>query len=148
MRVDIQNALLWLFIINLGIAFGAGLYEARIVVPLWTSAPPASLSSPDSGRRFWALVTTLPLTMLTIESLVATWHAPLLIWWHVAAVIVLVERLMTFGYFIPAMLRMQRETKLTAALLSKIATWQRLNYVRLGLTLVGWLSALKAFAAS
>ena len=26
---------LWLFVINLGVAFGAGIYEHRIVVPRW-----------------------------------------------------------------------------------------------------------------
>ncbi len=30
-------ALLWLFVINLGIAFGAGLYEHRIVVSQWVT---------------------------------------------------------------------------------------------------------------
>ena len=54
--------LLWLFIIFLGTAFGAGFYESRVVVPMWTSDPPASLASPDSGHRFWAFVTTGPLT--------------------------------------------------------------------------------------
>lgn len=31
----IARTLLWLFVINLGIAFGAGFYEARIVFPQW-----------------------------------------------------------------------------------------------------------------
>jgi hypothetical protein len=35
--------LLWLFVINLGIAFGAGLYESRITVPQWLTF------SQDSG---------------------------------------------------------------------------------------------------
>jgi hypothetical protein len=43
-----KAALLWMFILNLGIAFGAGLYEHRIVVPTWLSP------SPDGGRRWHA----------------------------------------------------------------------------------------------
>ena len=31
----IPDILLWLFVINLGIAFGAGLYEQRIILPQW-----------------------------------------------------------------------------------------------------------------
>ncbi len=31
----ISTTLLWLFVINLGIAFGASLYEHRIVVSRW-----------------------------------------------------------------------------------------------------------------
>jgi hypothetical protein len=33
MAQDVTTILLWLFVINLGIAFGGGLYEARVVVP-------------------------------------------------------------------------------------------------------------------
>lgn len=32
-----MEILLWLFVINLGIAFGAGLYESRTTVPQWLS---------------------------------------------------------------------------------------------------------------
>ncbi len=47
--MTISDVVLWLFIINLGTAFAAGLYEARVVVPLWASSPPDSLRSPDGG---------------------------------------------------------------------------------------------------
>ena len=33
MNRSLGSLLLWLFVINLGIAFGAGLYESRILVP-------------------------------------------------------------------------------------------------------------------
>lgn len=33
-------ALLWLFVINLGTAFGTWIYEARIIGPQWASSPP------------------------------------------------------------------------------------------------------------
>ena len=35
MRKYIPTVLLWLFVINLGVAFGAGIYESRVVVPIW-----------------------------------------------------------------------------------------------------------------
>ena len=99
-----------LFVIVLGTAFGAGLYESRVVVPLWTSDPPASLQSPDSGHRFWAFVTTGPLTLLTVANLVAAWQSqgPARAWWLTAALVTLVERGMTFGFFIPTMIRLRR----------------------------------------
>src|SRR5207244_13613867 len=104
------KALLWLFTINLGIVFGAGLYESRVVVPLWASAPPMSLRSPDTGRRFWAFVSTIPLTLLALANLAAAWGAagPERAWWLSATLIVLVERAATFAFFIPTMLRLQR----------------------------------------
>src|SRR5437899_6316649 len=108
--MDLARIVLWLFVINLGIVFGAGLYEARIVVPLWASSPPESLRWPDSGRKFWAFVTTIPHTLLSLANLVIAWHAqsPRREWWLAAAVVILVERISTFSYFIPTMLRLQR----------------------------------------
>ena len=38
MSPAIQEILLWLFVVNLGIAFGTGLYEHRIVVPGWITS--------------------------------------------------------------------------------------------------------------
>src|SRR5258705_10058762 len=90
----ISATLLWLFVINLGIAFGADLYEHRIVVPRWITASELSGSHwnadtarrDDTGRRFWAFVTTVPLTLLTLANLFVAWRASgLLRWWGLAA---------------------------------------------------------------
>ena len=75
----IPDILLWLFVINHGIAFGAGLYEQRIILPQWFSRSSesgicvnsAAMRSTDTGRRFWTFVTTVPLTLLTLANLVA-----------------------------------------------------------------------------
>ncbi len=131
--------LLWLFIIFLGIAFGAGLYESRVV------------ASPDSGHRFWAFVTTGPLTLLTVANLVAALQTqgPARAWWLTAAIVMLVERAATFGYFIPTIIRLQRTPTLTqTAVRTALARWVRLNYVRNTLTLVAWFAALKVLAMS
>lgn len=141
--------LLWPFVIFLGIAFGAGLYESRVVVPLWTSDPPASLASPDSGHRFWAFVTTGPLTLLSVANLVVASQSqgPERAWWLTAAIVTLVERAATFGYFIPTIIRLQRAPTLTqTAVRTALARWVRLNYVRNTLTLVAWIAALKVLA--
>jgi hypothetical protein len=34
-----KEIVLWLFVIDLGIAFGAGIYEARVVIPQWENVP-------------------------------------------------------------------------------------------------------------
>ncbi len=145
--MDPSDIVLWLFVINLGIVFGAGLYEARVVVPLWASAPPESLKSPDSGRRFWAFTTTIPLTLLTLGSLFIAWgdRQPLHQYWLSAALVTLVDRLATFSYFIPTMLRLQRASGMSASdVRAKFSRWTRANYARSALTLVAWLLALKA----
>ena len=64
MSAAVSGIVLWLFVINLGVAFGAGVYEHRIVVPRWIdSAPQAGAGwnaeaarQDDTGRRFWAFV--------------------------------------------------------------------------------------------
>ncbi len=145
--MTISDVVLWLFIINLGTAFGAGLYEARIVVPLWASSPPDSLRSPDSDRRFWAFVTTIPLTVLTGASLVVAWQArePSRSWWLAAATAILIERIGTFAYFIPTMVRLRHTTGRSESVIKvTISRWARLNYLRLAMTFAAWLAALRA----
>ena len=75
MSTTISTILLWLFVINFGIAFGAGLYEHRIVAPGWLnhdgSGPHWNAEAArrdDTGLRFWAYVTTGPHTADAGES--------------------------------------------------------------------------------
>jgi hypothetical protein len=153
----VPEILLWLFVINLGIAFGAGLYEQRIILPQWFSRSSessfrvnaAAMRGNDTGRRFWAFVTTVPLTLLTLANLVVAWksqgqrHE----WWLGAAVITLVERISTFSYFIPTALRLMRAEALPLAKVEAMASqWMGLNRVRAALALMGWLAALKALS--
>ena len=153
----VPEILLWLFVINLGIAFGAGLYEQRIILPQWfsRSSEPgvrvnsAAMRGTDAGRRFWAFVTTVPLTLLTLANLVAAWesHGQRHAWWLGAAVITLVERIATFSYFIPTAIRLMRAETLPPATVEAMASqWMAVNYVRAALILLGWLAALKTLS--
>src|SRR5690242_12219737 len=95
-RSTTETVLLWLFVINLGVAFGAGLYEHRIVVSRWISGTrwdAESARRDDTGRRFWGSVTTLPLTLVTLANLVAAWQesGSLHSWWLGAAMVALAE---------------------------------------------------------
>jgi hypothetical protein len=103
-----KEIVLWLFVINLGVAFGAGLYEARVVIPQWENIPPRAW--PNTGLIFWVYVTTVPLTVLTIANLIAAWltQGPMRFWYLGAVCIVIVERVATFSYFIPTMVRLMR----------------------------------------
>ena len=81
MRKYVPRVLLWLFVIDLGIAFGAGLYESRVVIPRWENIPPQTW--PNTGLEFWVYVTTVLLTLLTLANLVAAWRdrGPRRYWW-------------------------------------------------------------------
>lgn len=154
MTTRASRVLLWLFVINLGMAFGAGLYEHRIVIPDWIRLSEGeahwsaeTVRRDDTGLRFWAFVTTGPLTLLTLANLYAAWRSAGEVrrWWLFAAVAALAERALTFGYFIPTMVGLMGAPDSPESV--AIATrWSTFNYVRHAVVLVAWLSALKTFS--
>jgi hypothetical protein len=119
----ISTILLWLFIIDLGIAFGAGLYEHRIVVPNWIRSSDQAEAhwNADAARRdnvglkFWAFATTGPLTLLTLANL------------------------------IPTMVRLMGAPDSPTAV-ATARRWASLNYVRHAIVLAAWLAALEALS--
>ena len=148
MRKYVREVLLWLFGLDLGIAFGAGIYEGRVVVPQWEDTPPQTW--PNTGLKFWAYVTTVPLTLLTLASLVAAWRdqGPRRYWWLSALAITVAERSATFSYFIPTMIRLTGTEDLSEAeVKATLSKWRRRNYGRHALTLAAWLAALKALSS-
>jgi hypothetical protein len=145
--------LLRLLVINLGIAFGAGLYEHRIVASRWLTSSadsgvhwhPDIARRDDTGRRFWALVTTIPLTLLTLANLNAGWHAAGAVrdWWMAAGLFALADRALTFVYFIPAMIRLMKAADSPESV-AAATRWWRLNYLRHAIVLAAWLASLRA----
>jgi hypothetical protein len=143
----VPKVLLWLFVINLGIALGAGIYEQRVVISQWENIPPQTW--PQTGVLFWVYVTTVPLTLLTLANLVAAWldRGTRRYWWLGAVAIIVVERIATFSYFIPTMVWLQGTEGLPEAeVRAALSQWLLLDYGRHVLTLAGWLAALKAFS--
>ena len=50
MRKYLRALLLWLFVIKLGTVFGAGLYEARVLIARWQNTAPQTW--PNIGLKF------------------------------------------------------------------------------------------------
>ncbi len=150
-----SRLLLGLFIINLGVALGAGLYEGRIVLPQWLVTAPGgdahwnaeAAREADTGIRFWAFVTTGPLTLLTLANAYGAWKStgPARQWWLGAAASAIGDRAMTFGYFIPTMVRLLNAPDSPEAV-ATAGLWANLNYVRHAFVAVALVSALMAFA--
>ena len=154
--MSLRALALWLFVMNLGTVFGAGVYEHRIVVSRWTSDSSASggrhwhgetARQDDVGRRFWAFVSTVPLTLLTVANLVLAWQASgaLRAWWLAAALLALADRVLTFSYFIPAMVGLMAVPDSPEAAASA-SVWANLNHLRHAIVLAAWLASLNAFA--
>ena len=157
MPTSASEIFLWLFIINLGIAFGAGLYETRIILPLWFSRSQngkysvnlKAMNEIETGRKFWGLVTTMPLTLLTIINLIyafrslGTRHD----WWLAASLIVFLERILTFSYFIPTAIKLMKTDPIHQSNVSDtVSMWVRFNYFRNFLTILGLLLAMKVLS--
>jgi hypothetical protein len=145
-KTNFRLLLLWLFVINLGIAFGAGPYEARVVIPQWANLPPRTW--PNTGILFWVYVTTIPLTLLTVANLFAAWlePSPRRKWWLWAAVTIVLERVATFVYFIPTMISLMGSERSDLEIKATLSQWLVFNYGRHVLTFLGWLLALKALS--
>lgn len=144
----VSTAILWLFTINIGLALGAGLYESTIMIPIWAATPPDTWI--ETGTRFWVFVTTIPLTLLTLASLVAAWMSPAgpqRTWWLTAAAIIVVERITTFGYFIPTMVQLMGSEP-GPELSGRLGLWAAVDYGRHALSALGLLAALKALSLS
>jgi len=145
------KVILWLFVLNLGVVCGAGLYEARISVPRWMDASsevgprwrPDEAHRDDVGRRFWAFTTTVPLTLLTVLNLWLAWRSSgeIRAWWLAAGAAALGDRLFTFAYFIPRMVRLMGMPDSPEAR-AGIAQWSHLSGLRQLLILVAWVTAI------
>jgi magnesium-transporting ATPase (P-type) len=146
-------------VINLGIAFGAGLYESLIVIPGWFSTSPDSAvlwnaqaaRLEDTEQHFWILVTTIPLSLLTLASLWEAWQSKgkIRTWWMTASVVALLERAFTFIYFIPTMMQLMQDQDTAQPEAAGIALqWVDLNYLRLAMLFLAWIAALRALSRS
>lgn len=145
---------LWLFVILLGITFGAGIYEARIVVPDWVQTSEMfwnaeAANHSNTGIRFWVYITSIPLTILTIASIFFAIKSkgPLKKWWGIASGAALVDRIMTFGYFVPTMISlMEHGNSYEEEIVNSAIFWASINHVRHAVVLIAWIAAMKAFS--
>jgi hypothetical protein len=123
-----HDVALWLLVIALGIQTGAGLFETRVLVPLWASSPPQSVLAylalpilPDSGHRLWIFLT--PLTgIISLLNLIVAWlyTGPGRTWWLFAGASALFVIVVTFAYFIPVLLRLPDAAKMPEVQLTRM----------------------------
>ncbi len=159
-QVSGSQVLLWLFVIALGITMGGGIYEARVIMPLWGAAPPHSVIAyyqhnvanpkfaPDQGGNFWIIVTPLT-TLLAMAVLIsAYWTRGVHRKWRIAAAaLAITVHVFTFTWFVPNIIRLSDGHVLTMRPdeLSSLANlWINLNWIRATLLMIAWLVAMRA----
>lgn len=151
---------LWLFVVALGLDLGAGMYEARIVVPLWANGVPATLAAGnpfarvaiDAGMRFWAYMTSA-VAVLAVGALVFGFRTPEPehTWRTIAAVAELCVVAMTLAYFRPTLVRLfiSHGAGLSEETVSStVRRWVLLSRVRIAVSFCAWCAALAALAVA
>jgi hypothetical protein len=151
-RDRITRWLLTAFCLILGLETGAGFYEARVVIPLWSTSVEAARNwnvgtiYVVDGAHFFVFFTPL-LILSTLATLIVGWRSPqpLRKWLLISTGIVLVLIIATILYFIPTLM-VVKGPKLVpfsdAELVTKIRLWAILNWIRQLLGLVAFVFAL------
>jgi hypothetical protein len=138
----------------LGIELGAGIYEMRVLVPLWSSSPPHSIIAydaqplrPDPGRNFWIFATTF-LGLVSIANLFPAWRSTGMRrrWWLFGAGLTVLVIISTFGYFVPTLLKIHGRDLPAGEVIAMTNWWVRLNWLRAALVFIAWVATLRAFS--
>jgi hypothetical protein len=163
-RHPVEQILLWLFIVLAAIVIGGGLYEMRVVVPLWANSPPESVwyftsqrvtnpqYTPNSGLRFWIFVTPAHL-LVSVATLIASFktrreHRR---WLIMSTAIFIALHLAAILYFVPAIDTIFNSRNLNmspAEVASKARWWVNLTWGRFVIGFVGFLCGLRAMTIS
>jgi hypothetical protein len=149
---------LWLFVIFVGVQFGAGLYEKQAIVPLWADVPPDRVLDQmrtsgmwAAGRAFWPFVSPV-VAVLAVVNLVVARRSPAIYrrWWLAGAAFMVAYAVFSYSYFVPQMLLLQSSGGAWSAarVESLVDWWVGLNYVRMVIGAAGWLCALRALSLS
>lgn len=159
MRNKIAGGLLFAFTLFLGIYFGGGLFEAVVIVPVWSASPEAARywgSNPLSaveGARFFLVLAPLS-ALLALLTLVFGWNAPqpLRFWLRLGIGMFFAMFIATIGFYVPEQLAIKGPTMVRelsdAQIMSRAGRWVMLNYFRAVYSFVELFVVLKAFSYS
>src|SRR5215475_14398161 len=160
LQYQIEQTLLWIFVILSALVIGGGLYEMCVMVPLWASSPPDSawywetqrLSfpqyAPNAGIRFWIYLTPLHF-IVSIATLIvgwktAGWHRT---WLAISTIIFIVMHLSAFLWFAPVATQIMNSRSRGISperVVARTHLWVRLSWARFVIEFVGFLCGLRA----
>lgn len=164
LRHPIEQTLLWLFVVLAAIVVGGGLYEMRVIVPLWANSPPESVwywqaqrftnpqYAPNAGVRFWIFVTPAHL-VISLMTLVAAWKTQRRhrFWVISATIIFIMLHLSALFYFVPALEKIYNSRSLNLPpeeIISRVHLWVRGSWLRFAIALVGFFCGMQALRKS
>jgi hypothetical protein len=146
----------------MGIGVGAGLYEARIITPLWSASPPESVwgwrdllaanpqYAPHGGDNFWIFVTPAR-ALLGILLLVTAvhMHGQQRTWRLVAGTLSLALFAIAALWLIPMSIELfasERPAFSPDRVASLVSDYVILNYIFQGLGIAAFLASLRALS--
>jgi hypothetical protein len=144
-----------LFILFIQFGMGGGLYESLVIYPRWKKdvrQETLAQKLQDSGqatanRRFWPFISPV-LSLLSIINIVLAWQntGPARTIWLTASLIIFINRIITFSYFVPTMIRKFEHPEKTEAgqLRRSVQVWTFLSPLRILIELSAWCLALWA----
>jgi hypothetical protein len=144
-----------LLFLTVTLGLGGGLYEILVIYPGWKhDVDPLTLRSrlQSSGqilaaRRFWPIVSPAQV-LLSVVCIVLAWRrcGSMQGYLMAAAVAVFVDRVITFSYFIPVMIRqiMQPENIGALRLRKIVRQWTMLSPIRIVFALFAWIMLVLA----
>ncbi len=151
---------LWFLVVLLGLDLGAGIYEARVVVPLWSRDVPATLQAGNpfgqvalnAGVGFWAYLTSA----VAIAAILALGFGlgtpmPERAWRTVAAGGELLVVGSTLLYFRPTLVRLfmgHGAGMSSGEIATTVQRWVMWSRVRIVVSLAAWICALCALGMS
>lgn len=146
---------LWMLIFWSAVQFGGGLYQQRVVIPLWsTDVTPDTLGrrlaesgETGSSMRFWPFVSPVVFLLAILNAIIAwRYNGPAQGWWLFASVVFILESVATYSYFVPTMLSfMHRSDSYTEEHLThSVSRWLMLSNLRLVAAVPAWLAMVKA----
>jgi len=149
----IRNLFLILASISFVVVIGGAVYEHLALVPVWSSAVPASLTVFQGEYRltpekFWMLIHPVTIILL-LAALIANWttdRRALIIAPVVGYLLILG---VTFLYFVPELTALTQtpfSETVDAALTARANTWETLSLVRLGVLFILAITLLSSLA--
>lgn len=159
MKNKILKWVLFAFTLILGIYFGGGLFEAAVIVPVWSASAESARywgSNPLSaveGARFFLVVAPLS-ALLGLVTLVLGWNSPqpMRFWLRLGLGMFFAMFIATIGFYVPEQLAIKGPTMVRelsdAEIMSRASRWVMLNYFRAVYSFVELFVVLKAFSYS
>jgi hypothetical protein len=159
MKNKVLKWLLFAFTFVYAVYMGGGLFEAVVIVPVWSASAEAARawnSNPlqvIEGARFFLIANPLS-TLLALPLAILGWNAPgpMRLWLRLVMVIYFAVFIATAGYFVPEQLAIkgvEATRSLTdAELVTRLSRWAALNLVRSACAFVMLFGSLKALVYS